>query len=97
MKHLIVILLLSLFPLLSYSQDNKQNSQPIQGQYFDLDVKHTKTQEDCLINSNPTNNKAKYKNVEYPVYLTKNGKLFIVVLNKQGTGYYRKYIPQQTK
>ena len=81
----------------SYKTTTTTTSTPVsvpQGQTFDLDVKHPKTEQDCLKNAFPTSNRATYKQQEYPVYVTKNNKLFIVAPNKERTGYYRKYIPQ---
>ena len=41
------------------------------------------------------NNKQVNKSIEYPVYMTEKGKLFIVYPNKEGTGYNKKYIKQE--
>ena len=59
---------------------------------FNLDVKTPKTKEQCLAKSEITSNTAQYKNVNHKVYATNKGKLFIVLPNKEGTGYYKKYI-----
>ena len=62
------------------------------GKMFNLDVKTPKTKEQCLAKSEITSNTAQYKNVNHEVYATNKGKLFIVLPNKESTGYYRKYI-----
>jgi len=62
---------------------------------FNLDVKIPKTKEQLLLKSVPTESKATYKDVEYPVYSTDKGKLFIILPNKENTGYKRKYIPKE--
>lgn len=65
------------------------------GQVYNLDTKIPKTQEQCLKDATPTSNTAIFKNNNHPVYSTSKGKLFIVLPNKENTGYYRKYIPTQ--
>ena len=62
------------------------------GKLFNLDVKTPKTKEQCLAKSETTTNTAQYKGENHSVYATNKGKLFIVLPNKEGTGYYRKYI-----
>lgn len=62
---------------------------------FNLDEKKPKTKEQQIGKSTITNDKAIYKGVEYPVYITEKGKLFIVYPNKEGTGYNKKYIKQE--
>ena len=62
------------------------------GKVFNLDVKTPKTREQVLEHGVKTSNIAIYKDVRYEVYATNKGKLFIVSPNKEGTGYYRKYI-----
>lgn len=85
----------------NYHVVNKTSSQvqpaiPLpHGQSYNLDIKIPKTEQDCLKNAIPTSNTAQYKQANHAVYATQKGKLFIVVPNKEGTGYYRKYIPQQ--
>ena len=59
---------------------------------FNLDIKTPKTKEQCLAKSETTSNTAQYKGENHSVYATNKGKLFIVLPNKEGTGYYRKYI-----
>jgi hypothetical protein len=63
-----------------------------QDQYYDLDVKQVKSQEDCTTSAFPTSNKAKFQQQEYTVYSTVKGKLFIVIQNKDNEGFHRKYI-----
>ena len=62
---------------------------------FNLDVKVPKTQEQQIGKAEKTASKAIYKSIEYPVYMTEKGKLFIVYPNKEGTGYNKKYIKQE--
>lgn len=62
------------------------------GKVFNLDVKTPKTRGQVLEHGIKTSNIAIYKGVRYEVYATNKGKLFIVLPNKKGTGYYRKYI-----
>ena len=59
---------------------------------FNLDVKVPKTQEQQIGKADKTASTAIYKSIEYPVYITEKGKLFIVYPNKEGTGYNKKYI-----
>lgn len=59
---------------------------------FNLDIKIPKTKEQQLDKSIQTSNTAMYKNIEYPVYASNKGKLFIVHPNKDNTGYIKKYI-----
>jgi hypothetical protein len=63
-----------------------------QGQVFDLDKKVPKTEQECLKNSTLTTNTATYKGISNQVYVTNKGKMFIILPNKTGDGYYRKYI-----
>lgn len=82
MKNLLTLLLL-LVAGLSYSQ-----------QVYDLDKKKTnepKTEEQLLVKSKETKDKAIYQGKELPVYVTDNGKLFIIVMSKKGN-LYRRYI-----
>ena len=62
---------------------------------FNLDVKVPKTKEQQIGKAEVTASKAIYKTIEYPVYMTEKGKLFIVHPNKEGTGYSKKYIKQE--
>ncbi len=62
------------------------------GKVFNLDVKTPKSQTQVLEHGVKTSNIAIHKDVRYEVYATNKGKLFIVLPNKEGTGYYRKYI-----
>lgn len=62
------------------------------GKVFNLDVKTPKTREQTLTNSSKTTYSAIYKGQPTEVYQTSKGKLFIVAQNKEGTGYYKKYI-----
>ena len=62
------------------------------GKVFNLDVKTPKSQTQVLEHGVKTSNTAIYKGVRYEAYATNKGKLFIVLPNKEGTGYYRKYI-----
>ena len=64
---------------------------------FDLDVKIPKTEQQQIGKAEKTANTAIYKSVNYPVYTTSKGKLFIVYPNKEGTGYNKKYIKEDTK
>ena len=59
---------------------------------FNLDAKTPKTEKQQIGESALTSNKAIYKEVEYPVYATTKGKLFIVYPNKDNTGYNKKYL-----
>ena len=62
------------------------------GKLFNLDVKTPKSQAQVLEHGVKTSNTAQYKGENHSVYATNKGKLFIVLPNKEGTGYYRKYI-----
>ena len=62
------------------------------GKVFNLDVKTPKSQAQVLEHGVKTSNTAQYKGENHSVYATNKGKLFIVLPNKEGTGYYRKYI-----
>ena len=62
------------------------------GKVFNLDVKTPKTRGQVLEHGVKTSNTAQYKGENHSVYATNKGKLFIVLPNKEGTGYYRKYI-----
>ena len=62
------------------------------GKVFNLDVKTPKTKEQTLTKAEKTSYSAIYKGQPTEVYQTSKGKLFIVAPNKEGTGYYRKYI-----
>ena len=62
------------------------------GKLFNLDVKTPKSQAQVLEHGVKTSNTAQYKGENHSVYATNKGKLFIVLPNKEDTGYYRKYI-----
>jgi hypothetical protein len=79
------------YPTNSQLVPTTQASVP-QGQVFDLDKKVPKTKQDCLKGSTVTTNTATYKGVNNTVYVTNKGKMFIILQNKTGDGYYRKYI-----
>lgn len=59
---------------------------------IDLDVKSVpKTEQQLIEKAVKTDNTAKYKGENHPIYKSATGKFFIVVLAKSGN-YYRKYI-----
>ena len=64
-----------------------------QNQVYNLDIKVPKTKEQWVHKASQTSNTAVYKKENHVVYTTNKGKLFIVLPNKDNTGYYRKYIP----
>lgn len=100
MKKLLTLVLLS-FSITIFSQTLKSSIKigklttsvniPV-NKVFNLDIKQPKTEQQCLSKAEPTTNTAQYKQQNYSVYATTKGKLFIVVPNKENTGYYRKYI-----
>lgn len=63
---------------------------------FNLDVKVPKTKEQQIGKAEVTQSTAIYKGIEYPVYITAKGKLFIVYPNKENTGFNKKYIKDDT-
>lgn len=86
MKQLIIMICLLITVSLS------ANSQKI----FNLDTAKSKVDytnpETLKKNSTLTNNIAIYKGVKYPVYKSKNNKLFIVVQSQKTKNWYRKYL-----
>ena len=93
MKKLFYLLLMCVSFTLSAQSVKVSTSTNIPvGKVFNLDVKTPKTKEQCLAKSETTTNTAQYKRENHSVYATNKGKLFIVLPNKEGTGYYRKYI-----
>ena len=93
MKKLFYLLLMCVSFTLSAQSVKVSTSTNIPvGKVFNLDVKTPKTKEQCLAKSETTTNTAQYKGENHSVYATSKGKLFIVLPNKEGTGYYRKYI-----
>ena len=103
MKHLLSTLLLA--TTLTVSAQSVKVSSKVLGstvnvtiptdKIFNLDAKTPKTEKQQIGESALTSNKAIYKEVEYPVYATTKGKLFIVFPNKENTGYSKKYIKQE--
>ena len=93
MKKLFYLLLMCVSFTLSAQSVKLSTSTNIPvGKVFNLDVKTPKTREQTLTNSSKTTYSAIYKGQPTEVYQTSKGKLFIVAQNKEGTGYYRKYI-----
>ena len=93
MKKLFYLLLMCVSFTLSAQSVKVSTSTNIPvGKVFNLDVKTPKTREQTLTNSSKTTYSAIYKGQPAEVYQTSKGKLFIVAQNKEGTGYYRKYI-----
>ena len=93
MKKLFYLLLMCVSFTLSAQSVKVSTSTNIPvGKVFNLDVKTPKTREQTLTNSSKTTYSAIYKGQPTEVYQTSKGKLFIVAQNKEGTGYYRKYI-----
>ena len=93
MKKLFYLLLMCVsFTLSAQSVKVSTNTNIPVGKVFNLDVKTPKTREQTLTNSSKTTYSAIYKGQPAEVYQTSKGKLFIVAQNKEGTGYYRKYI-----
>ena len=88
MKQVIMFILL----LCAFSTVQAQNAP--QGQTFNLDTKAKtpKTQEELAKNAKLTTNKAIYKDVTYPVYVTTNNKYFIIVKAVSSGNWYRKYL-----
>lgn len=76
MKKIFITSLL-LLSLISFSQTRK---------VYNLDVKKDS------ISYTKTNDVAIYHNEEKPVYLSKNGKLFIFVTSKKSGKIYKKYL-----
>lgn len=67
-----------------------------QGKTYDLDVKKApKTKEQLAEGAKLTTNTALYKGEKYPVYLSKNSKLFVIVQAQTSKNWYRKYIYPQ--
>lgn len=103
MKKTLFTFLLLFFSIFAYSQLKVSTKLPKvgttvnitipSGKTFDLDKKLPKTKEQQIGKAKTTNNKAIFKNEEYPVYATEKGKLFIVTPNKDNTGFNKKYIP----
>ena len=93
MKKLFYLLLMCVsFTLSAQSVKISTSTNIPVGKVFNLDVKTPKTREQTLTNSSKTAYSAIYKGQPAEVYQTSKGKLFIVAQNKEGTGYYRKYI-----
>lgn len=93
MKKLFYLLLMCVsFTLSAQSVKISTSTNIPVGKVFNLDVKTPKTREQTLTNSSKTTYSAIYKGQPTEVYQTSKGKLFIVAQNKEGTGYYRKYI-----
>lgn len=94
MKKLTLLLISSLLCVTMYSQSSVKVSLPKlktnvvlavpKGQIFYLDAPKDEGTE--------TTNKAIYKGKNYPVYATKNGKLFIKLVSEKTNKAYRKYI-----
>jgi hypothetical protein len=63
---------------------------------YNLDQKPVKTKEQQIGKALITSDKAIYKKLNYNVYKTEKGKLFIVYPNKENTGYNKKYIKEST-
>jgi len=61
---------------------------------FNLDIKVPKTMEQQIGKATITNNVAIYKTINYPVYITEKGKLFIVYPVKDNKVYSKKYIKE---
>ncbi len=93
MKKLFYLLLLCVSFIVSAQSVKLSTSINIPvGKVFNLDVKTPKSQTQVLEHGVKTSNIAIHKDVRYEVYATNKNKLFIVLPNKEGTGYYRKYI-----
>jgi len=76
MKKAILTALVLLSMSMSYGQDK-----------YDLDVKQSRE-----VTYKATGETAKYRGQSVPVYVTKNGKLFIFATSKKTGKQYKKYI-----
>lgn len=90
------ILLLCMITFTTISAQGKPTPQAIpQGQTFDLDSKSStvnpKDPETLKKNATLTTNNAIYKGATVPVYVSKAGKLFIIIKSKNDN-WYRKYL-----
>lgn len=90
MKALLVAIMM-IISLLSIAQD-KKTIVP-QGQVFNLDTmsKAKVTVESLTKTATKTSNTAIYKGDNYPVYQSNRGKLFIVIVSRNGN-YYKRYV-----
>lgn len=84
----ILVGLLVLIATLSQAQSKVINLDSIK-------VAHTpKTEADLVKDAKPTDYDVIYKNIHYKGYISKNGKLFIVLRAASSGNWYRKYIKE---
>lgn len=88
MKQVIMLILL----FCAFSTVKAQSSNAPKVINLDNIAKAPKTQEQLAKNAKLTEYKAIYKTVSYPVYVTVNGKYFIIVKAQTSGNLYRKYI-----